>query len=204
MKKVILIAFIGLIMFTSCSKEEEVTSTTRLELTLMDDSGNIIKSAFVRLYSSKEDMENGENQIKLTQISDESGKVKFNELTDIKYYWFAEKGCVNNANGTFTTNYPLTLYATNTVNVIMSGTGNIQLESTSDNPYQVYVNGIPTFEMKGGTTRKIQFMPTGSYSIRVLQLSGYLLYPTDETYSVVLNCGKTKEIIFPQSKKADS
>jgi len=40
-------------------------------------------------------------------------------------------------------------------------------------------------------------MPTGSYSIRVLQLSGYVFTPTDQTYTGTLSCGQTMTTTFP-------
>jgi len=205
MKKLVLFltAVIGLTTVNSCTKDN-VPTPTSLEITLLNDSGNTMTNASVKLYSSEEDMKNGTNQVGTTQLSNESGVVRFSDLSNIKYYWFAEKGCENNANSIFTTASPLTLNTNNEVNVIMSGTGNVRLESTSTNPYQVYINGVPVFEMSGGSTREIYFMPIGSYSIRILQLSGYLIYPTDETYTVILGCGHTKEVIFPQTRKADS
>ncbi len=206
-----LVAIISITLLSGCSKTdvstpepEIVPTTTSLELTILDDSGNPMQGAEVRLYSSKEDMENELNQVSSIQQSGSDGKVVFTELASKRYYWFAEKGCENNSCSAFTTDCFIGSDTINSVNVLISGTGNLELISTSDNPYKVYVNGIQVFDMNGGSSRDIKYMPTGSYSIKVMQISGYLTYPTEETYDIVLDCGKSVEIIFPQSKRADS
>src|SRR5690606_37544384 len=151
-----------------------------------DDLGNTITGASVKLYSSQTDWSNGTNQVGTTQFSDASGKVKFSDLSSIKYYWLAEKDCKNNVNGGVTTTSALTANVNNTVNVILSSTGTLKFVSTSSNPYRIYINGTAAFDMNGGTTQYKYYMPTGSYSIRVLQLSGYVFTPTDQTYTGTL------------------
>ena len=184
---------IGLAILFSCKKEPP----TSLELTIKDDLGNIVTGASVELYSSETDWSNGTHQIGTTGTSDASGKVKFNNLSAIQYYWFVEKDCKNNVNGSITTVSVLTANMMNTVNVILSSTGTLKFVSTSSNPYHIYINGTAAFDMTGGTTSYEYYMPTGSYSIRVLQISGYVLYPTDITYTGTLNCGSTLLITFP-------
>ncbi len=201
--KLIITVFIGLALFSSCSKEEAPPPTS-LELTIQDNIGNITSGATVKLYSSQSDMKSDVNQIESTMTSDATGKVKFNGLSNIKYYWSAEKGCMNNVYGTNTTTSPLTLNVNNEVNVIMSGTGTFQFICSSNNPYRIYLNGIHAFDINGNSIIDSDIMPTGSYSVRVLQLSGYLVYPTDETYNVTLDCGESQSILFPQTKKSDS
>ncbi|SRR5450759_1993260 len=196
MKKniLILMAFIGLAILSSCKKEPTPTS---LELTLKDDLGNSVSGASVKLYSSQTDWNNDLNQVGTTQFSDASGKVKFSDLSNINYYWFAEKDCKNNVNGAVTTTSALTANVNNPLNVILSSTGILKFVSTSSNPYRIFINGTATFDMNGGTTQYEYYMPTGSYSLRVLQLSGYVISPTDITYNGTLNCGSTLIITFP-------
>jgi len=196
MKKTILIlmAVIGLTVLSYCKKEPAPTS---LELVLKDDLGNIVPGASVELYSSETDWNAGTNQIGTTLTSDASGKVKFTNVSNIKYYWFAEKDCKNNVNGAITSASPLTANTTNSINVILTGTGTLKFISTSPNPYRIYINGIVAFDMNGGTTKYQYYTPTGSYSLRVLQLSGYAISPTDKTYTGTLTCGSTLVTTFP-------
>lgn len=198
MKKsiLILLIFIGLAVINSCKKVETPTPTS-LELTLKDNLGNSVSGASVKLYSSQTDWNNGTNQVGTTQFSDASGKVKFNDLSNIKYYWFAEKDCQNNVNGAATTISALTANINNTVNVILSSTGTLKFVSTSSNPYRIFINGTAAFDMNGGTTQYDYYMPTGAYSLRVLQLSGYAISPTDLTYNGTLTCGSTLTTTFP-------
>jgi hypothetical protein len=199
MKKIILLltVFVSVAILNSCTKDDVQPTPTSLELTLKDELGNIVSGASVKLYSSQTDWSNGTNQVGATQFSDVSGKVSFSDLSSIKYYWDAEMDCKNNVNGGITTTSALTANVNNTANIILSSTGTLKFINTSSNPYRVYVNGTEVFDMNGGTTQYQNYMPTGSYSVRILQLSGYVFSPTDETYSGTIGCGQTMTTTFP-------
>ncbi len=190
-----------LLILNSCKKDNDPISnnpqSTSLELLLKDNLGNNLPGTSVRLYASEVDLLNGTNQVGPTKISNTNGLVVFENLSNIKYYWLAEKGCLNNMNGAVTTLFPLTLNIKNTANSILNGTGTLKFVSSSSNPYRIYINGTPVFDMNGGTTSYRYYMPTGFYSIRVLQLSGYILYPTDKTFTGNLGCGQTMTTNFP-------
>lgn len=196
MKKniLILMTFIGLVMLSSCKKEPTPTS---LELLLKDELGNIVSGASVELYSSETDWNNASNQIGTTLTSDALGKVVFNNVSNIKYYWFAEKDCKNNVNGAITSSSALTSNIKNTFNIILTSTGTLKFVSTSNYQYRIYINGVATYDMNGGTTQYRYYMPVAAYSIRVLQLNGYVISPTDITYTGTLNCGSTLLTTFP-------
>ncbi|MCK9450885.1 MAG: hypothetical protein M0Q90_04290 [Bacteroidales bacterium] len=204
MKKftLILAALIGLTTLSSCKKKEDekLPVTTSLELIIRDDIGNIVTDARVELYSSKDDWENITDQIGETQISNDAGVVRFIDLTDIKYYFFVEKHFYNNVNGSISTTSPLTKNINNIHNVILTCTGILKFTNKSSNPYRVYVNGDFILDMDGGTSKSLYYIPKGSYTIRVLQLSGYLFTPTDETYNGQLNCAQTMLLTYPESK----
>ncbi len=77
-------------------------------------------------------------------------------------------------------------------------TGSILIVNNSSNPYDVFING--TFEindMPGESAQSFEKKPTGSYSIRIKQVSGYLVYPTEETYEGTLSDKGTLVISFP-------
>jgi hypothetical protein len=188
------------LMLTACGKDDTTPTEipTSLELTIKDHLGNIVNGANVKLFASESDWNNETNQIGSTQVSDASGKVKFTNLSAIKYYWFAEKNCENNVNGAVTTVDPLSANKTNTLDVILSQTGNLKLNNTSDNPYRIFYDGQVVIEsMNGNSTQTFYFVPTGNHSIRYLQLSGYAVYPTDETESINVSCGATTALTFP-------
>jgi hypothetical protein len=50
--------------------------------------------------------------------------------------------------------------------------------------------------MAGGTNRQFT-VPVGTYAIRVLQKSGFLVFPTEKSYTVNLTCGGTVNTSFP-------
>ncbi|HPY82149.1 MAG: hypothetical protein M0R02_01275 [Bacteroidales bacterium] len=203
MKKhiVFLTVIVGLLVFNSCKKENDsvspLTNSTSLELTIKNNIGNSISGASVKLYASGIDRSNKTNQVGTTQFSDASGKVVFNELSNIKYYFLVEKDCQNNINGGVTTTSALIANKTTVLDIILSETGTLKFVNTSSNPYRVYINGSVAFDMNGGTTKYENYMSTGFYSIRVLQLSGYLFTATDKTYTGTLGCGQTMTVTFP-------
>ena len=51
--------------------------------------------------------------------------------------------------------------------------------------------------MTGYETKYLKYLPVGNYTIRVLQISGYAVYPTDETFTGNINCGSTLTISYP-------
>ena len=82
-------------------------------------------------------------------------------------------------------------------------TGILKLSSTSDNPYYVYIDGNYQTTIAGHGTYSWK-LNTGSYTVRVLQKSGYLFYPTDETYNCVITKNNTNILYFPKTKNTDN
>lgn len=197
MKKSILIlmVIITLAIPSSCKKDEP--TPTSLELTLKDELGNIVSGAAVKLYSSQTDWNNGSNQVGTTQTSNAAGVVTFTNVSNIKYYWFAEKDCKNNVNGGIASVSTLTANTINTFNIVLSSTGTLKFVNTSSNPYHIYINGVAITDLNGGSTLSDYYMPIGAYSLRVLQISGYILSPTDKTFTGTLTCGGTLLVTFP-------
>lgn len=74
--------------------------------------------------------------------------------------------------------------------------GTITLVNNSSNPYNIYFNGAHEYTMQGGTRQDVT-KPKGSYSIKVEQESGYVLYPTVKEYSTTLSGCDTKTVSFP-------
>ena len=181
----------------SSTQTVNIVSPTALQITVKDNLGNAVVGASVKLYSSVTDYNNGTNQLLTTQVSNASGVVTFSPLSAIKYYWLASSSCQNNIFGSNTTTSALTTNITTSVTTIIAGTGTLTFSNISSNPYDVYINGaLQITNMAGGTTQSYT-AAVGSYSIRVLQKSGYLVFPTDKTYSVTLACGGSLTTTFP-------
>jgi hypothetical protein len=197
MKKIALL-MTGIICLVCSCKKSGTTSppTTSLQITVTDNLGNTVQGALVALYSSESDFNNDVNRVNL-QTTDSKGIVTFSNLQAIKYYWFAQNGCRNNIFGSVMTTNPITANIKNTVTTILQSTGVLKFVNTSTNPYHVYVNNQLYTDLAGGATKSTEFALAGSYTIRVVQISGYIVSPTDKTYTGTLSCGGTLTTTFP-------
>ena len=184
----------GVLILDSCKKDNPPTA---LEITVVDNIGNPSIGASVRLYASQSDWSNGTNQVGITLYTSVSGRVRYSNLLPIQYYWFIENGCLNNSNGASTTS-ALMSNATTAVPTVLGPTGAIEFINNSLNPYRVYINGSFAFDLDGGYSQTMYDLSTGNYVVRVLQLSGYAIYPTDISWeSYFLACGVTAQYAFP-------
>lgn len=75
-------------------------------------------------------------------------------------------------------------------------TGDIVFNSFSSNPYTCFVDGINKGTCYGYSTLRVT-ISEGSHSARVLQQSGYLIYPTDQTKSLTVARCYEYTFIFP-------
>jgi hypothetical protein len=67
------------------------------------------------------------------------------------------------------------LFACISVDECPSGT--VRFSNTSDNPYELYINGEWEMRIDGNTFTELD-LPEGKHQAKVEQLSGYLLFPT--------------------------
>lgn len=196
MRKLIILSLLLsiIVVFTNCKKDKNTNPTT-LTITIGDDLGYAIQGASVTLYKTETDWSNGTNPVGTTLLTDSVGKVKFTNLSSMVYYWFAEKGCKNNANGLSKVLSPLKLHEDNNASSILTSTGTVLFVNTSNNPYDCYVNGTRYFTLEGKSNETIFNLPAGSYTFRVLQLNAS--YPIDESFPGNLICGGNITITFP-------
>ncbi len=187
-----------LILFSNCKKSstDQPPPKTSLKITVSDDLGNKVSGASVAIYETLADLQDDLHRIG-SSVTNVNGEVTFTDLKAIKYYWFAEKGCKNNAFGSAVTVNSITANITNTTTTVLSGTGELKFINTSANPYRVYINGQVYTEMSGGSTKTANYAAIGTYTIRVLQISGYVITPTDKTYTGILSCGGVLTTTFP-------
>lgn len=75
-------------------------------------------------------------------------------------------------------------------------TGTIQFVNNSSNPYNIYIAGVPkgTLVGKASVSFTIAF---GTYECRVIQQSGYLVSPTDKTYTAIVSKTANSVVTFP-------
>ena len=194
-KFVLVLTLFFAFFLSSCSKSS-TPAPTALQITITDGLGNVVTGASVTLYGSQTDWTNNTNPIG-SATSDSKGVVTFTNLSSTTYYWLAQDGCENNIHGSATNQTPLTANATTTITTVLAGTGTLKFVNTSANPYHVYVNGTYIGDVAGGETAISANDVLGSYTIRVLQISGYAVTPTDESFTGTLSCGSTLTTTFP-------
>ena len=100
--------FIPILLFSvfaqSCGPNENVTpkpedNTISVEFTVKNSLANTIQGAEVTLYGSQNDWLQQSPKASVTKLSGADGKVKFENISPLKYYFWVEKGCRNNFNG---------------------------------------------------------------------------------------------------------
>lgn len=96
MKKWFYVLITGLVLvFQGCKKTEYATSTPQLEFTVVTDNLVFAEGATVSLFNSQEDWETHSNVV-ASQETDEKGQVLFENLDEQTYYFYIEKGELNN------------------------------------------------------------------------------------------------------------
>ena len=118
MKKIFLICslFFALNAF---NKAQAQLFPTNLEITVLDDKGNVQPDAIVKIYGSEEDYKNDENVVNLGKTNDK-GEVKFKKLEEKVYFIRAQKGEMDNELSANKTG-KLEPKRNNMVNVIIEG-----------------------------------------------------------------------------------
>ncbi|NMM48852.1 prealbumin-like fold domain-containing protein [Marinigracilibium pacificum] len=82
--------------FVSDSVVENQIFTTSLRLTVLDELGNPVEGAEVKLYKTEDDYNSSENHVKEVYKTDQKGRVVIKDLDMEKYYVNVEKGDLNN------------------------------------------------------------------------------------------------------------
>ncbi len=150
-------------LFVRCSKTQvTIFEKPKLFITLKDPLGKGVDSATVRLYKNAQDSG-------ITQLTDTSGFVIFNNLEPVLYYWFAQKGCATNRISKNTVGRPLIKGAILYGYSAMYETGTLKITNTSAEPYKVS-DSFFNITLPGDTTY-IVFPIAGSRTIHSEQIS---------------------------------
>lgn len=195
MKKIqfLFLLLVAGIFTTSCEDlddQELPRNTAVLELTVKDVAGNVVPGTQVKLFASQDDWTNQTNQIGMTAISDDNGKVAFTGLTDVLYYFRAEKECLKNVNENHVTAAPLLLATTNVMEALVDGTGTLSLVVSRPGNYSVYIDGVYTFDISGGQTVNLTDLAADPHVVRVVETGGAF----DESYDFLIECGQTTPV----------
>ncbi|MBX2842778.1 MAG: hypothetical protein KTR26_13485 [Flammeovirgaceae bacterium] len=123
MMKILKISLFSLMLIICSASVKAQLLPTNLEITVLDEKGNIQPGTSVKLYENEEDYKNEKNAIQ-TGKTDEKGKAKFKKLKTQAYFVKAEKGDLNNDDGANQTSI-LVQKKTNKVNIIIEGFGTL-------------------------------------------------------------------------------
>jgi hypothetical protein len=115
MKRLLLFSLIAYLFCISCEDDiNYIDNPPQLELAVMDSDSTKIEGAIVKLFKELKDWENQTNIVKQGLTSNE-GVIVFDSLETKSYYFYVEKGKLNNYYGTaqlggsLSTNYKKTV-----------------------------------------------------------------------------------------------
>ena len=177
-------------------QQVNVTSSTSLQLLVVDSIGKPVPGAVVQLFVSSVDYFSNINPY-LTQVTDQKGVATFIPLSVKVYWWSVTQGCMTNIYGGNTSHFALQSNTMNKDTTQVLGTGSLIFKNTSSDTYDVYVNSnLLISNMPSGTSQTFTAL-SGNYTIEVIQKTGYLIYPTDVKYTGQLVCGGSLSTNFP-------
>lgn len=198
MKKHILY-FLLISLAIACSKKssdpQPADQPTIITINVKDEVGNPVPYSSIKLYTNQTDFNNDSAITSYPYTTDANGTYS-TTASAVTYYWRIKNDCQSNL---FKANHsaaPLTANHNNVFTAVIGKIANINLTSTSSNPYDIYLDGILTLNMNGGTSKSIT-VPIGTHTVRVLQKSGYLVSPTDKTSTVTVGCNLNYSVTFP-------
>ena len=186
----------------STTKAISLLSPTELKVKVTDNLGTPISGATVTLFNNKSDFDNFTNSV-ATTTTNSNGFFYFSSntssITTLAYYYYISSGCKDNIHNATHFSTPLIANKLNVYNnIILSSEGIIKVYNNSTNPYEVYIDGVDKGSLQGGYNWTFSSQAVSTHTVRVLQLSGYLVYPTDETFNVTITgCGNTQTVNFP-------
>lgn len=105
------------LMFASVLSVKGQIITTQLQVTVIDELGNFVEGAEVKLFLSEKDYRSDEN-LAFVGKTNEKGRVKFKEVKTVAYFIDARKGDQNN-NGKGVQTGVLTKGKVNKVNTVI-------------------------------------------------------------------------------------
>ena len=97
--KTIFLAFAIIILSASFHSLQAQLLNTKLQVTVLDDLGNLVEGASIRLFATEEDYTKEQNQVGKTLQTDNKGRASYDTLEPKVYYIIVEKGDMDNSDG---------------------------------------------------------------------------------------------------------
>jgi hypothetical protein len=186
------------LFFNGCHKDESAS----LEVRVLNESGSPVSGASVRVYSFLDNLQNNSNVL-YSATTNHNGIATISGIPvptgGSSYYVHAQHGCQSS----YLFGVPISknwVYPgqKTAITKTIRNSGSLRFVNTSSNPYRVFLDGVVFIEsMPGNTSRTFTYMAAKGYTVRVLQLSGFAVFPTDRTFTGTLSCGGTLTTTFP-------
>jgi hypothetical protein len=177
-----------LILFACSPDSDNNDENTRLELTILDENNQPVENVEINLYTSYEDYLNYTNIVQ-TLVTDVNGKVTFESLEGITYYWETFNNCyIAGIEGSVN---PITSNTLNsfTTNIDSNFFGNISISNNSVYDYNLTytgpVNG--TIRVNALTSESLISLPVGIYAFERTPINSP--NPTTIQNNITVNCG---------------
>lgn len=174
-----------------------VESPTTIVVSTTSLSGDSLYGVSVSLYKGKNDFDS-KKVYKTATAASNKANVVFSGLESDVYYFTATSMCYGTGDSVFFTNSKIEPNKTTRGVVRLQERVPVKLTSTSTNRYAVYIDERFLFDLNGGETKTL-YTTSGRHNVRVIQREGYILLPTDKTYTIDAKCYLTGEdkISFP-------
>ena len=176
-----------LILFACSPDSDDTAENTRLELTILDENNQPVENVEINLYTSYEDYLHYTNIVQ-TLVTDANGKVTFENLQGITYYWETLNSCYDSAfEGTVNpiSNNTLNSFSTNIQSHFI---GNISITNNSIYDYNLTYSGPESgsIRVNAFSSESLISLPVGIYVFEKTPINSP--NPTTTQNNITVSC----------------
>lgn len=180
----------------SCHNDPVIdTSGSNFIITVIDPMGKKVSGVSVYFYSTEKPfLDYDFNYIPYKTDIYGNVSVKSINYNHSTCYFRIFNNCLsNNIGGAITSIDSLRYDVDNYLTVQLVETSTLRFQNFTNDVYSIDVAGIHKFNLAGGENiRLYKCVPDGKVKIRILQLSGFKVFPKDTTFYDMLKCEESK------------
>ncbi len=179
-----------LFLFSCSTDSNETVENTQLELIVLDENSVALNNVEVKLYATQEDYDNDTNVV-ATSTTNASGKVTFENLQPITYFWKTTVECYLE-NTIYSTVNPIENNSINLFSTNLTSNFTGQISITNNTAYSTNVTftgpNNESVDIASGSTEDFYGMTSGSYFFETTPNEGPLQGGTIQQ-TIILDCG---------------
>ena len=179
------------IIFSCSNDSDDRVQSTQLELTVLNEVDVALEGVEVKLYSSEVDYNNNNNEVE-TLLTDVNGKVVFDNLQSITYYWRTNFSC-HSENNNYNSIIPITNNTLNQFSCNINSTfiGDLNIENNSLYSYNVQYTGPESGSLilAPGSSYTISDITSGVYTFTFESIGSP--FPVSLQQTITIECGNT-------------